>query len=55
MAAALYLVTSTGGDMLTIHHQTDLEDCANAFVAAAKNGSMTGQELQVGKESLVLP
>lgn len=31
-----------------ILEQTDLEDCADAFVAAARNGSMTGQNIQIG-------
>lgn len=30
-------------------YQTDLEDCADAFVAAAKNSSMTGQNIQIGE------
>lgn len=28
--------------------QTDLEDCAEAFVAAARNSSLTGQNIQIG-------
>lgn len=28
--------------------QTDIEDCADAFISAAKNGSMTGQNIQIG-------
>ncbi|KAL8953736.1 MAG: hypothetical protein Q9222_000418 [Ikaeria aurantiellina] len=31
--------------------QTDLDDCADSFVAAAKNASMTGQAIVVGKFS----
>lgn len=34
--------------------QTDLEDCADAFVAAAKNSSMTGQNIQIGKTDISL-
>lgn len=30
--------------------QTDLGDCADAYVMVAKNTSMTGQNIQVGKE-----
>lgn len=33
----------------TIWKQTDLDDCADAFVALAKNSSMTGQSLQIGE------
>lgn len=29
--------------------QTDLEDCADAFVAAARNSSLTGQNIQIGE------
>jgi hypothetical protein len=29
--------------------ETDLEDCANMYIAIAKNSSMTGQRIQVGK------
>lgn len=29
--------------------KTDLDDCVDAFVAAAKNSSMTGQNIQIGK------
>lgn len=29
--------------------QTELEDCADAFVATAKNASITGQTIQIGK------
>ncbi|KAM0263728.1 hypothetical protein ACHAQJ_001042 [Trichoderma viride] len=29
----------------TLRHETDLDDCADAFVSAAKNTSMTGQEI----------
>ena len=28
--------------------QTDLGDCANAFLDIARNSSMTGQKIQVG-------
>lgn len=31
-----------------IFEQTGLEDCADAFVAAARNSSMTGQNIQIG-------
>jgi hypothetical protein len=36
--------------------ETDLNDCANAFVMIAKNASMTGQKIQVGEfaENLVM-
>ncbi|KAM0091078.1 hypothetical protein ACP6JD_005522 [Aspergillus fumigatus] len=33
---------------------TDLEDCANMFVTLAKNTSMTGQQIVVGRFSDVL-
>lgn len=33
----------------TIWKQTDLDDCADAFVALAKNSSMTGQSVQIGE------
>jgi hypothetical protein len=29
--------------------ETDLDDCADMYVAIAKNSSMTGQRVQVGK------
>lgn len=29
--------------------QTDLDDCAQAFIDIARNTSMTGQKIQVGK------
>lgn len=29
--------------------KTDLDDCAELFVAVAKNSSMTGQSIVVGK------
>jgi hypothetical protein len=29
--------------------ETDLEDCADIYVAIAKNSSMTGQRVAVGK------
>jgi len=29
--------------------QTDLDDCAEAYISAAKNTSMTGQQIVVGK------
>ena len=37
--------------------ETDLNDCANAFVMIAKNASMTGQKIQVGEfaENSVCP
>lgn len=31
-----------------ILEQTDLEDCADAYIAAARNSSMTGQNIQIG-------
>jgi len=34
--------------LITTGKQTDLDDCANAFVALAKNSSMTGQSVQIG-------
>ena len=34
-----------------IFEQTDLEDCADAFVAAARNSSLTGQNIQIGAYS----
>ncbi|KAK5061238.1 hypothetical protein LTR84_007780 [Exophiala bonariae] len=40
-------------DRATLKRVTDLEDCANAFVATAKNGSMTGQEIQVDSGMLI--
>lgn len=33
----------------TIWKQTDLDDCADAFVNLAKNSSMTGQSVQIGE------
>lgn len=33
----------------TIWKQTNLDDCAEAFVALAKNSSMTGQSVQIGE------
>ena len=35
--------------------QTKLEDCADTYVAVAKNTSLTGQEIQVGEETLMSP
>ena len=35
----------------TLKMETDLEDCADAFVSIAKNSSMTGQKIAVGKIS----
>ena len=29
--------------------QTELNDCADAFVATAKNSSITGQTIQIGR------
>ena len=29
--------------------QTDLDDCADAFIMAAKNSSLTGQNIQIGR------
>ena len=34
--------------------QTGLEDTADAFVAAAKNSSMTGQNIQIGEGNIIL-
>ena len=31
--------------------QTDLEDCADMYITAAKNSSMTGQNLQIGSSN----
>lgn len=33
----------------TLWKQTDLDDCADAFVALAKNSSITGQSVQIGE------
>lgn len=35
--------------LITTWKQTDLDDCADAFVALAKNSSMTGQSVQIGE------
>ncbi|KAL9634487.1 MAG: hypothetical protein Q9164_004060 [Protoblastenia rupestris] len=35
-----------------LRKETDLEDCADMFVAAAKNSSLTGQNLQIGTSSV---
>lgn len=32
--------------------KTDLDDCADAYVALAKNSSMTGQNIQIGRNIL---
>lgn len=32
--------------------QTDLDDCAQAFVDIARNTSMTGQKIQIGMKVL---
>ncbi len=37
-----------------ILEQTDLEDCADAFVAAARNSSMTGQNIQIDSGLMML-
>ena len=37
-----------------ILEQTDLEDCADAFVSAAKNSSLTGQNIQIGMKIDIL-
>lgn len=34
---------------------TNLEDCADAFIMLAKNGSMTGMKVQVGESAANLP
>lgn len=33
---------------------TDLDDCADAYVLIAKNGSMTGQQITVGESKHLL-
>lgn len=38
----------------TIWKKTDLDDCADAFVALAKNSSMTGQSVQIGEWGILL-
>ena len=35
---------------LTHTTKVDLDDCADAFVATAKNGSMTGRSIVIGKK-----
>lgn len=34
-------------DKALLKKETDLDDCADAFIAAAKNSSMTGQNIQI--------
>ncbi len=34
--------------------QTNLEDCADAFIMAAKNSTMTGQKIQIGESQSVM-
>jgi len=41
-------------DKAALKMATDLVDCANAYVMLAKNSSMTGQKIQVGKYSSLL-
>lgn len=41
-------------DKAALKKETDLQDCANAFVMLAKNTSITGAKVQVG-EYLVIP
>lgn len=41
-------------DNAALKRTTDMEDCADVFVLLAKNGSMTGQKLIVGKYILFL-
>jgi len=38
-----------------LKHETFLQDCADAFVMLAKNTSMTGAKVQVGKWNCFLP
>ena len=40
--------TARGLSCKLILEQTGLEDCANAYVAVARNSSMTGQNIQIG-------
>ena len=35
--------------MLLIVEQTKLDDCADMFITIAKNTSMTGQKIEIGK------
>lgn len=37
------------GTQLTPTSKPELEDCADVFITIAKNTSMTGQQIQVGK------
>jgi len=39
----------------TLKKVTDLEDCADMFVAIAKNTSMTGQRVAVGTYHRIFP
>ncbi|KAI9753725.1 MAG: hypothetical protein M4579_005016 [Chaenotheca gracillima] len=36
-------------DKAVLKQETKLDDCADAFISAAKNSSMTGQKIQVGE------
>ncbi|KAK7720192.1 hypothetical protein SLS57_005599 [Botryosphaeria dothidea] len=38
-------------DHAALKKETDLQDCANAFVMLAKNTSITGAKIQVGKQA----
>ncbi|PGH04081.1 hypothetical protein AJ79_07181 [Helicocarpus griseus UAMH5409] len=37
-------------EKVPLKHVPDLDDCAEVFIAIAKNTSMTGQQIQVGKK-----
>lgn len=39
--------------MLTWSSQVDIGDCADTYVMVAKNASMTGQNIQVGKRGCI--
>lgn len=41
-------------DKALLKKETDLDDCADAFVAAAKNSSMTGQNIQIDSGLMML-
>ncbi|PGH07845.1 hypothetical protein GX51_01555 [Blastomyces parvus] len=38
-------------DKVALKHVPELEDCADVFITIAKNTSMTGQQIQVGKSN----
>ncbi|GAB7356306.1 hypothetical protein MBLNU459_g7104t1 [Dothideomycetes sp. NU459] len=42
-------------DRSALKTETMLGDCADVYVMVAKNTSMTGQNIQVGKQSVVRP